>query len=288
MDSRKNEITGLLLVNKPKGWTSNDVVQILKKKFKTKKVGHFGTLDPLATGLLVVGVGGCTKIEKCLDLDIKTYQAEVVAGIKTTTLDITGEIIEQNNQKIDKQTLIEALKKWQKTYLQTVPIYSAVKVNGKKLYEYARCNEAVTLPQKEVTILAIKFLEQTDLNHFSFEVTCSKGTYIRSLIKDISDDLGVLLTMSNLKRIRQGDFILEEAKDVNKISLKDLKLVDEILNVTKINLEVFDNPKLVISGNEISFSSFTTYILFLKEEKPLVLYGPSKKHKKMFSPVFFF
>lgn len=283
----KNQINGIVLVDKPECLTSHDVVFSLKKKFNTKKVGHFGTLDPLATGLLVVGVGGCTKIEKCLDLDIKTYESIVEIGIETDTLDTTGKVLKTSDKKVDKNTLLKELSLWKKTYLQTVPIYSAVKVDGKKLYEYARNGEEVILPTKNVTIYDIKFLDMIDDTHFSFRVTCSKGTYIRSLIKDIGTSLDVLFTMSNLRRVRQGDFLINSSKTLDEITIDDIKPIDEILNVTKVKLETYENNKQIISGNEIK-SDITSYILFLKEEEPFVLYGPSKKHEGMLSPIFFF
>jgi len=287
MDKNKNELNGILLIDKPKNWTSHDVVEVLKKRFSMKKIGHFGTLDPLATGLLVVGLGGCTKMERCLDLETKTYQAEVTIGITTDTLDITGEVLKKGNDFLSTETIQQELAKWQKTYLQTVPIYSAVKVNGKKLYEYARKKEKVELPKKEVSIYEIHFLNRIDEKHFTFEVTCSKGTYIRSLIRDIAISLKVPLTMSNLRRIRQGNFQIKDAKQIEEVTEENIYSLENIMSFETIELESRKDKNQIVNGNEITQLN-TSYVLFTKDQKPLVFYAPSKKHSGFLSPVFFF
>ena len=153
----------LLLINKDKNYTSRDVVNIISKKFNTKKVGHFGTLDPLATGLLVIGIGKYTKIQKLFPKEDKTYEVEVLVGTSTTTYDITGKIVCNKEIIVNKYYLINSLLSFEKTYMQEVPIYSAVKVNGKRLYEYARNNEEVVLPKKEVILLK-KEMEKLEKN----------------------------------------------------------------------------------------------------------------------------
>ena len=204
----------VLYINKPKGVTSFDVVNDISKKFGIKRVGHTGTLDPLATGVLIVTVGTACKIVELLTSHDKEYIASVELGYSTDTLDIEGEVIEEcnipNNLNIE-----EVVNSFKKTYLQEVPIYSAVKVDGKKLYEYARKNIEVDLPKKEVTIKEIELLENID-NIFKFKCLVTKGCYIRSLIKDICKDLNVLGTMTDLIRTKQG-----------KISLKDTNNIDD-------------------------------------------------------------
>lgn len=287
MEQNKNRLNGILLVDKPKNWTSHDVVAALKKQFSMKKIGHFGTLDPLATGLLVIGVGGCTKIERCLDLNIKTYQVEVTIGIETDTFDIAGKILKKEKHHLTTQEIVKELSKWQKSYVQTVPIYSAVKVNGRKLYEYARNNEEVELPKKEVSIYEIHFLNRMDENHFTFEVTCSKGTYIRSLIQDIATSFHIPLTMSNLRRVRQGDFQVKDAQTMEQITEEHLYSLDQILSFETIKLETLADAQKIFSGNEIKRTN-QSFLLFTKEQQPFVFYGPSKKHSSFLSPVFFF
>jgi len=175
-------MNGIVLINKEKGKTSRDVVNLLSKKFNTRKVGHAGTLDPLATGLLIIGINNGTKILELLTMDEKEYIATVKIGIQTDTYDITGNIIEEKKDfSIDKEYLENTLKSFIGKYYQEVPKYSAVKINGKKLYEYARNGEEIELPKRFVEIKEIELLEFKE-DEFKFKVLVSKGTYIRSLI----------------------------------------------------------------------------------------------------------
>ena len=201
----KLESNGILVINKEKGYTSRDVVNVIGKLFKTKKVGHNGTLDPLASGVLVICLNKYTKLNKLLSANEKEYIAEVFLGVKTDTLDIEGNVLEKKKSVINKEDLMKTLKKFTTVYEQEVPLYSAVKVNGKKLYEYARSGEKVILPKKKVIIKKIELLN-FEKNKFTFKCLVSKGTYIRSLIRDILNDLNVVGTMSNLVRTKQGVF----------------------------------------------------------------------------------
>ena len=211
----KNNINGFILVNKPKGITSRDVVNQIEKILNTK-AGHTGTLDPMAEGVLLICLGKATKLTEIMTAKTKEYIAEVTLGIETDTLDTEGKIIKENKQNITEKQVIDALKKFKKTYLQEVPKYSAIKVNGKKLYEYARENKEVVLPKKEVTIYDIKLLDFKD-NKFSFYAKVSKGTYIRSLIRDIAYSLNTLGIMSKLARTSQGKFKLEDTVTIDEI-----------------------------------------------------------------------
>ena len=205
----------VLYINKPKGITSFDVVNEIRHIFGIKKVGHTGTLDPIAEGVMLVAIGKATKIVELLTAEDKEYIAEVELGYKTDTYDNTGTIIEK--KEVPKIiNLEEKLKSFKKTYLQEVPIYSAVKVNGKKLYDYARKKEEISLPKKQVTIKEIELLEER-ANGFTFKTLVTKGCYIRSLIQDIGESLDTYATMTNLIRTKQG-----------KISLKDTNTIDEI------------------------------------------------------------
>ena len=178
---------GIILVDKPKGITSRDVVNEISKKFHTKKVGHTGTLDPIATGLMIVCINKGCKLVPLLTNHDKTYLATVKLGIKTDTYDITGKVLEENNNyKLSREELIDTLNSFKGSYMQEAPIYSSIKVNGKKLYEYARNNIPVELPKRLVDIYNIELIDYNN-DSFSFRVSVSKGTYIRSLINDISN-----------------------------------------------------------------------------------------------------
>lgn len=261
----KLESNGILIINKDKGYTSRDVVNIISKEFGTKKVGHNGTLDPLATGVLVICLNRYTKLNELLASNEKEYIAEVTLGIKTDTLDIEGNVLEEKETVVNKEDLEKTLKKYEMTYEQEVPIYSAVKVNGKKLYEYARSGEKVILPKKKVTIKKIELLKFKD-NKFTFKCLVSKGTYIRSLIRDILDDLGVIGTMSNLTRTKQGVFDIE-----NSYSLEDVRngnykllLVKDVLDIDKIT--VSDELKFkILNGNKVK-GNYSNKVLFLDED----------------------
>ena len=184
---KSKECNGILVVNKEKGYTSRDVVNIVAKKFETKRVGHTGTLDPIATGVLVLAIGKATKIVEVLTNHDKEYVAKFVLGIRTDTLDITGNVLEECEAVVEKEKVIECLKKF-KVYEQTVPIYSAVRINGKKLYEYARRQEQIELPKRLVEIKKIKLIDYEVKNGktiVTIKTEVSKGTYIRSLIAEI-------------------------------------------------------------------------------------------------------
>lgn len=234
--------SGIIAINKKKGMTSFDIVNEIKHIFGIKKVGHTGTLDPLAEGVLLVAIGKATKIVELLTAEDKEYIATVKLGLKTDTYDITGTTIA--TKEIPKKLNIqEVLKSYKKTYNQEVPIYSAVKVNGKKLYNYARKNQQVELPKKEVTIKEITLLEETK-DTFKFKALVSKGTYIRSLINDIGSSLNTYATMTSLIRTKQG-----------KNQLKDCYTLEEIKNnnykLFKIE-EVLDYPVIIVD-KEIEF-----------------------------------
>ena len=208
---------GILIIDKPKGYTSRDIVNTVGRFLGTTKVGHCGTLDPIATGVLVIGVDSGLKILEFMGHDTKEYIARVKYGIKTDTLDITGNIIEENKEyHVDNKKLKKVLKEFKTKYLQEVPLYSSVKLNGVRLYKYAREGKEVELPKREVEILEIELLESYE-DGFSFRCLVSKGTYIRSLIRDIGERLGVLCTMEELRRTKQGVFDIENSYTLSDI-----------------------------------------------------------------------
>ena len=237
-------MNGILIVNKPKGYTSRDIVNIISKKLNTKKVGQTGTLDPIAEGLLVVPIGRALKISELLTSEKKEYIAKVILGYETDMLDITGKEIKRNIPNVDKDKLIEVLNSFIGKYNQEVPMYSAVKVNGRKLYEYARSNIQITPPSKIVEIYSISLLEgpiyKDDTVEFTMKCEVSKGTYIRSLIRDIAYKLSTYGTMKELIRTKQGSFLLEDAftlEDIQKDNYKLLSIKEALPNIkiTKID-----------------------------------------------------
>ena len=217
---------GVLLINKDKDMTSRDVVNKLNKLLNTKRIGHTGTLDPLATGVLVICIGKCTKLCDLLTSTYKEYIATIKLGIKTDTADITGNIVEEKDYDVNEDKIKEVLNSFLGKSIQEVPIYSAIKINGKKLYEYAR--EGID----------IELLEYKD-DTITFKTTVSKGTYIRSLIEDICTKLNTVGTMSSLIRTKQGKFNIEDSYTLQDIENNNYKLltIEEVLDLETIELE---------------------------------------------------
>lgn len=261
---------GILLINKEKNLTSRDVVNNLMKILNTKKIGHAGTLDPLATGLLVIGVGKGTKILDLLTLDTKEYIAVVKMGIQTDTMDITGKVLKvTDNIKLSKEELETVLKSYQKSYEQIVPKYSAVKINGKKLYEYARNNIEIELPKRLVNIFNIELLDYNeDNNEFTFKTLVSKGTYIRSLIDDIGNSLNIDCTMKELVRVKSGKFNLQESFNI----LDDFKFIkiEDAIDFPKIIIKNDFLLKKVKNGNLINLDNNEEYVTLLDETNQIL------------------
>lgn len=283
---------GIIIVDKPQGYTSRDIVNIISKKLKTKKVGHTGTLDPLATGVLVVCIGKATKLVDVLSSP-KEYIAEVTLGIETDTLDITGKVLKEENTYISKEKIENALKQMTTTYYQEVPIYSAVKVNGKKLYEYARKNEQVNLPKKLVTIYSLSLI--TDIkyenNKTIFKIKCSvsKGTYIRALIRDLALKLNTIGVMSNLRRTENNNFRIDEAytiEDIDNDNYKILPIKAALTDYT--NIIVDEELEFKIKNGQILDNIYNKdIVVFLnKNEEVLAIYkndnGKLKVYKMLY------
>ena len=257
-------MNGILVINKEKNYTSRDVVNILTKIFNTKKIGHTGTLDPLATGVLVICIGRYTKLVSEITSYDKEYVAEIKLGIKTDTGDITGSIIDKKNYEITKEQINKVLKSFLGKSIQTVPKYSAVKINGKKLYEYARNNEIIELPKREIEVKNIELLNfENDI--IEFKTTVSKGTYIRSLIEDICESLGTVGTMNNLKRTKQGCFNIINSYSIEDVKNKTYNLVDieKILNYPVYNLKE-EELKRVLNGVKIQLNDVYSNKVILK------------------------
>ncbi len=271
---------GIILVNKEKNMTSRDVVNIVSKKLGTKKVGHSGTLDPLATGVLVLGVNKYTKVLPLLDNMDKEYVAEVLVGKSYDTLDITGNLIEEKEiNDLDKEKLDKVILSFKKTYLQEIPLYSAKKINGKKLYEYAREGKEVELPKKEVSIYDIKLLDvYKKENEYYFKIYCkvSKGTFIRSLINDISKEMNIPMSMSNLERIKVGNF---DIKDSNELDDEEYKYyhIEDIFDypVYELDDEMYFRVK---NGVSLPSDNYGDIVLFKYNGEEIAIY---KKENNM-------
>ena len=214
---------GIIVINKEKEYTSHDVVAKLKKKLNISKVGHTGTLDPNATGVLPILIGKGTKFSKYLINHDKIYEVELELGKKTDTADIEGKVIEEKNvdEKYIKENLLQVLESFIGKQEQIPPMYSAIKKNGKKLYEYARAGEKVEIEPRKIEIYKID-LNKYDKNIITFVVSCSKGTYIRSLCEDIAKKLNTVGYMKNLKRLQVGKFNIKDAVYIDDIDLKNV------------------------------------------------------------------
>ena len=248
-------MNGILIVDKPKGYTSRDVVNSIERLANTKKVGHGGTLDPIATGVLVIALGNGLKVLEFLSHQDKEYIATVKMGIETNTLDVTGEVTKKKDYFFfDEVKVDEVLKSFIGTYNQEVPLYSSVKVGGQRLYKYAREGIDVELPKREVKIYELELLSH-DKDEFTIRANVSKGTYIRSLIRDIGEKIDIPCTMKELRRTKQGEFTIEDSVTIEKLengiikpipiekALKGIIIVpvDETLEKKILNGAILDN-----------------------------------------------
>lgn len=232
---------GFLNIYKPKGMTSHDVVAVLRRKTKIRQIGHTGTLDPFAEGVLPVCIGKATRLIEYLP-DDKEYLATVQFGAATTTYDLEGEITSTSDKKITETELISALPAFSGEILQLPPIYSAIKVKGKKLYEYARKGEEVEIQPRKVTISRI------ELRNFDYEnrtaeilIACSKGTYIRSIAHDLGEKLGCGGHLIKLIRTKAGKFTVE-----NSVELETVDAAGDLINP----LEMLDLPQIQLTDSE--------------------------------------
>lgn len=210
----------ILLIDKPKGITSFDVIRIIRKRFRIKKVGHAGTLDPNATGLMILGINkGTKKLNEYLKLD-KIYIASILFGVSTDTFDIDGKILEEKNiDNIDVKLIKNELNKLVGKINLQVPIYSAIKLNGKKLYDIARSGnkENITPPTKEMEIYSIKFIEiKKEDNKYTLDIELfvKSGTYIRSIVNELSNRLKIPMTLKDLRRTKIGDFEIKDSYEL--------------------------------------------------------------------------
>lgn len=264
-------MNGIIILNKPKDYTSRDVINKLNHLLKTKKIGHTGTLDPIATGVLVICIGKYTKLCDLLTSTYKEYIATIKLGIKTDTLDITGNIIEQQETPILKEQKIkDTLNSFIGQSIQTTPIYSAVKVNGKKLYEYARLGQEVELPKRNIDIKDIELISY-EKDEITFKTTVSKGTYIRALIDDICTKLNTIGTMSSLIRTKQGKFDIRNSNTLEDIANNNynlLKIEDVLDDIRIINID--ENLYAKIKNGAIIPKKYSEDIVCFKYQNNIV------------------
>lgn len=244
-------MNGIIIVNKTKGNTSHDIVYQVRKMFG-EKVGHTGTLDPMATGVLPLLIGKGTQCSKYLINHDKTYKATIQLGKKTDTADSEGKVIEEktvNQETLNLENIRQVLKTFKGKQTQAPPIYSAIKVKGKKLYEYARKGQSVEIRPREIEIYNIKLLELDKGNkRIQFQVQCSKGTYIRTLCEDIAIKLNTVGYMKELQRTQVGGFLIE-----NSITIDDLKEHKD--DMQWINEQLIDIEEFFSSKKDIELSN---------------------------------
>ena len=251
---------GILNINKPEGWTSQDVVAKLRGRLHIRRVGHTGTLDPMATGVLPVCFGKATRIIEYYDDDFKTYEAEMKLGMVTDTLDITGTVLETKPVDVSEEDVIQAIDSFRGWITQIPPKYSALKVNGKPLYKYAREGLEVEIKSRKIYVEDIQPVEvNLRENRILFRVTCSKGTYIRTICDDIGKKLGCGGTMTALQRTQSGCFRVEDARTLPEIlEMTDEELercvipMDETLvHLGRIELKSMESVPFYYNGREI-------------------------------------
>lgn len=267
---------GLLLVNKEVGYTCQDVCNCIKRKFNVKKVGHCGTLDPFADGLLIVGINEGTKILSFLETHNKTYLATLELGIKTDTGDCTGNVIETNKVKqFDKKEIIDVFDSFIGIQKQIPPMYSAIKINGKKLYEYARNNQNIERKAREIQIF---LLELVEYRHplVTFKVTCSKGTYIRTLGEDIASKLNTVGHLKSLTRLNIDNYSLENAKKIADLTENDIQ---SIASMVPFKFYLASDKELndIKNGKRVKLNSNEKQLLILdKNNKAIAIYELEK------------
>lgn len=231
--------SGIVIINKEKGWTSQDVVSKVKRILNEKKAGHIGTLDPLATGVLPILIGNATKVSKYMIEHDKEYIATIKLGQKRDTGDGEGQVIEEKEvPSLENDNLLKTLKSFEGKQKQVPHMYSAVKINGKKLYEYARNGEKVDIPTRDIEIYSIDLISFDNENQeIIFKTSVSKGTYIRVLCEDIAKKLGTVGYMKELQRVKVDNFTIDNSVKIEKLTENNIISIEEVFeNYQKIDL----------------------------------------------------
>ena len=235
--------SGILIINKPAGWTSMDVCAKLRGIFHEKRVGHGGTLDPMATGVLPVFIGRATRAVEFAEKSDKEYVAGLRLGVVTNTQDASGDILEERPVRVSQEQLEASLEGFRGDILQVPPMYSAIKINGKKLYELARKGREVERPARPVTIKTLELLDEQGDSLYTIRVRCSKGTYIRTLCHDIGQSLGCGGCMASLRRTMAAGFTLEDAVTLEQVQQTE----DPAALLMPVDSLFQDRKKLVVA-----------------------------------------
>lgn len=276
-------MNGIILIDKPQGWTSHDVVGKLRGILHERRIGHSGTLDPLATGLLVVFIGRATRAAEFAEADRKEYVAGLRLGMNTDTQDITGRIISKETDIPDEPEVRIAIERFRGELEQIPPMYSAVKIGGKKLYELARKGESIERKPRHITIFGLEITSRSD-NDYILDVVCSKGTYIRTLCHDIGAALGCGGCMSSLRRTKSGVFSVDNAYTIAEIQEaadrgeeeKLLLPIDTLFaGYTKLSVDA-DSEKKLKNGCIINTSSPDGRFRVYSEDGEFLLLGDVK------------
>ncbi len=269
---------GIFLINKEVDWTSRDVVNYISHRFQTKKVGHVGTLDPFATGLLIVLIGKATKIAPYLENQEKKYRATLTLGADTDTLDLKGKVVRSYAvPNLDEAKIKSVLQSFIGEIEQEVPKYSAVKWKGQELYKYARQEQFVPTIKRTITIKEIHLISFDDHN-ITFEVICSKGTYIRQLGQDIAHRLQTGGYLSSLERIAIGKFSVEEATRVKNVQKEQLFSIKEGLSHLPIIMVDDAQARDIRNGRPIAYESDEPLLFAIdREESPLAILAKNDK-----------
>lgn len=279
---------GFLNINKPPKITSHDVISILRKKLGIKRIGHSGTLDPFATGVLVVGINEATRLFEYAPSD-KTYVAEVVFGIETNTDDVTGQVIKKENVKLNIEQIKKELEKFRGKIKQKPPIFSAININGKRAYDLARENKISLddMKEREAEIYSLKILDFGE--KLKLEISCSSGTYIRSIARDLGKELGTCAVLSSLERTKIGNnFSIENSQSLESIEknvLKDILIKpEEVLQLPKIVLSE-DESINIFHGRSVKLSTdiseFENEVILLNKKNELVAIGSLEDKNKI-------
>ncbi|MFU8792800.1 MAG: tRNA pseudouridine(55) synthase TruB [Acholeplasmataceae bacterium] len=260
-----DSMDGFLFINKPKGMTSHDVVYRVKKQLKIQKIGHTGTLDPFATGLLILCLGKATKLSDYITQQDKSYEGTILFGTHTDTFDITGNILNKVDVGLLEKDILNGMRHFTTTYDQRPPNYSAIKVDGQKSYDMARKGATFTLETRSVSIYDFKAISPYEDQHIDFYVHVSKGTYIRSLVVDLAKHLGTIATLNTLKRTSIGAYSLDLAKDLSHVTEEDIYPLETYL-------ERYE--KLILSPYLIHLVKNGIYLdaRQIKTDQPFVVY----------------
>ena len=263
---------GIIVIDKPQGWTSMDICAKLRGMYREKRIGHAGTLDPMATGVLPVFIGRATRAVEFADKGDKEYVAGLKLGIVTNTQDTSGEVLESHPVNVTPEQLEDALAKFRGDIEQIPPMYSAIKVNGKKLYELARKGKEVERKPRPVTIHALTLEEQIAPDEFVIRVRCSKGTYVRTLCHDIGQALGCGGTMSSLRRTMAAGFTLEQAVSLDTVQNSE----DRISLLLKVDAYFSEYPAITVAGSaEKKLRNGMTLVMPQLEPGQYRVYGES-------------